>query len=65
MCETKSGPAPTAAWARYRRGFGLRRGRWFVDFSWGWRWRWLLRHDEGFKVCVLGVLLEVGRFPNV
>lgn len=48
---------------RYSKGFEVAAFGVGLALSWGWRWKWLLRRDEGLKLCVLGVLLEVGRWP--
>lgn len=50
--------------SHYRKGVGLRVRRFFCDLSWGWRWKLLVRRDEGLKLCIFGVLLELGRFPK-
>jgi hypothetical protein len=56
--------SPQPSVRRYRTGFEVALFGIGFGLSWGWRWRWLLRRDEGLKLCVLGVLLEVGRWPS-
>jgi hypothetical protein len=54
----------SGALRRYSSGFEVDLYGVGLVLSWGWRWKWLLRRDEGFKFCIFGVLLEVGRWPR-